>query len=245
MHPINKVLYYFGMKLARTKKAPKEFISNFNMQLNQIKNNPTKGFRIAKRFYYGAGSHPKDHADFECEFASRYIYNLKPKNILDIGSYRLFIIGLLAHYDITTIDIRERYQQLENESILTCDAKELNLEANSFDLVLSLCSLEHFGLGGYGDEFDMEADKRAFSDMIRVLRPGGHLIFTTTMTSSQPTIYFNMYRNYSYEMIAEFCRNLKLVEERFFSSDKLSFVSLSDLNTKEGYDVYCGCWQKE
>lgn len=244
MHPVNKILYYLGAKLVRVKKAPKEFISDYKIHFRILKENPPNGFKVAKNFFCGIGSHPKNHFDHECEFASEHIFKLKPKDILDIGSYRLLIIGLLGHYQVTTIDVRERVTSLLNETVITCDAKKLNLEKDSFDMVLSLCSLEHFGLGGYGDEFDMQADKKAFSEMKRVLRPGGHLIFTTTMTSSKPSIEFNMYKNYSYEMIREFCDGLKCIEEKFYSNDISDFVSLRELCTKAGYDVYFGCWQK-
>ena len=54
--------------------------------------------------------------------------------------------------------------------------KKLDLPDRSFHLVLSLCTLEHLGLGRYGDTLDFEADDKAFREMMRVLKPGGHLI---------------------------------------------------------------------
>jgi ubiquinone/menaquinone biosynthesis C-methylase UbiE len=94
---------------------------------------------------------------------------MDPSNILDIGSYRHFILGLLSHYEVTTLDIRERKSNLVNENIVTCDAKALLFADNSFDSVLSLEALPHFGLCRYGDEFDLDADIKAFNEMIRVL----------------------------------------------------------------------------
>lgn len=73
--------------------------------------------------------------------------------ILDIGSYRDFLLGILTTREVTTIDVRARQTLLKNEKIYTADAKSLPFEDNSFDMVLSLCTLEHVGLGRYGDEF--------------------------------------------------------------------------------------------
>ena len=44
---------------------------------------------------------------------------------------------------------------------------------------------------------------------VRVLKPGGHLIFSTTITRARPAIGFNAHRIYSYEMLREFCAGLR------------------------------------
>ena len=116
------------------------------------------------------------------------IYKSKPANILDIGSYRHFILGLLAHYNVTTVDIRCRKSILENETIVTCDAKALQSSDNYFDAVVSLECLPHLGLLRYGDDFDLDGDIKAFKEMIRVLKPGGLLIFSTAITGGEPSL---------------------------------------------------------
>ncbi len=103
---------------------------------------------------------------------------------------------MLAGYKVTTLDVRPRDSRLENETIVTSDAKKLDIPSDSFDMVVSLCTLEHFGLGRYGDEFDLDGDKKAFNEMIRVLKPGGRLVFSTTVTRSTPSLAFNAHRIY-------------------------------------------------
>ena len=124
-------------------------------------------------------------------------------------------------------------------------SENLNLPDNSFDVVVSLCALEHFGLGRYGDEFDLDADKKAFSEMIRVLKPNGRLIFTTPISRSQPSIAFNAHRIYNYEMLRTLCANLICEEEKVYSNRLGGSCSLEEVTTEpKQWDVYCGCWKK-
>lgn len=246
MHPINEVLSWFGLQLSRTRETPpKEFMANYSQNLKELRENP-KGFKIFRELYYDAGVHPANHVDYECGFAAYHISRLNPKNILDIGSYRHFILGMLSHFQVTTIDVRDRIPISNNEVVVTCDAKNLNLRDNEFDVVISLCALEHFGLGRYGDEFNFDADKEAFKEMIRVVKPDGRLIFTTTITRAPPSIAFNAHRIYSYEMITTFCANLICEDEKFYSRRSGDFCSLEEVTIQPNvWDVYCGCWKKK
>jgi len=188
----------------------------YNRDLAGLKKSPG-GFVIFREPVFERGPHPENFVDYECAFAAFHIGRANPRKILDVGSYRHFILGLLAHFPITTIDVRKRKAISRNETIITGDAKKLNLPDHSFDLVLSLCAMEHFGLGRYGDEIDWSADQKAFAEMVRVLKPGGLLVFTTTITRAQPSIAFNAHRIYRHEMLRSFCAGLTCVEERFYS----------------------------
>jgi len=247
MHPVNEVLSLVGLRLSRASaiiKVPKEFERRYREQLDALRSE-SRGFKVFKEFYYDAGTHPTDYMDFECEFAARHLVKSTPNAVLDIGSYRLFVIGMLAGYKVTTLDIRPRVSSLGNETIVTSDAKKLDIPANTFDMVTSLCAIEHFGLGRYGDEFDIDADRKAFDEMIRVLKPGGMLMFSTTITRSAPSIAFNAHRIYDYAMIRSFCAHLECVEEGFFSNALASACSLDQVVDKPAtWDVYCGCWKK-
>lgn len=247
MHPVNKMLSLIGLRLSRTTgslNVPKDFKCQYNRQLNELRKN-NRGFKVFQAFYYDVGSHPQSYADFECAFAARNLAKKNPKTVLDIGSYRHFVVGLLASYKVTTLDIRKRESSLDNETVLTSDAKQLNIRSDSFDAIVSLCALEHFGLGRYGDGFDPDADEKAFEEMVRVLKPGGILVFTTTITRAAPALAFNAHRIYDYEMIRALCEGLELSEEKFFSHKMGKLCSLEQVsNLPAVWDVYCGCWIK-
>jgi SAM-dependent methyltransferase len=224
---------------------PNAIDSEYEKNLAQLQKEPGD-FYIFEEPLREGGGHPVDFIDFQCAFAAAHLQRLQPVNILDVGSYRHFILGLLAHFPVTTIDVRSRRPLCAHETVLTGDAKNIHLPDQSFDAVLSLCALEHFGLGRYGDEFDLRADQKAFTEMIRVLKPGGRFIFTTTIHRAQPAIAFNAHRIYTYEMIRGFCGGLFCHEEKFYSHRQKGFCALDEVTTDlRWWDVYCGCWEKK
>jgi len=255
MHPVNKLLLPFGIQVVREKKhtgridkprsrVPRSFMSDYS-QLYERLQTENKGFLILKDFYYEAGEHPTDDETVQCEFASSILYRLQPATILDVGSYRKYVIGLLAHTLVTTLDVRERQPCSAAETVLTSDAKKIALTDNQFDAVVALCAIEHFGLGRYGDEFDLEADRKAMSEMKRLLKPGGRLIFTTHITQGSPAIAFNAHRIYSHEMIRKFCEGLVCEEERFYDRQNREYCSLDRISSEPGsYSIYFGSWRK-
>ncbi|MCU0848584.1 MAG: class I SAM-dependent methyltransferase [Spirochaetes bacterium] len=203
-------------------------------------------FEVNPEPRYDTGDHPAGFVDAECEFAARHIRNKSPERILDVGSYRGFIIGMLAGYGVTTLDVRGRKSSLENETVITCDAKSIPVPDGSFDAVVSLCALEHFGLGRYGDEFDPDGDVKSFREMIRVLRPGGILVFTTTITAMAPSISFNAHRIYDRPALHSYCAGLAPLEEKYYSLLRKSFCDFDGVTKHpRAWDVYMGCWEKK
>ncbi len=164
MHLANKVLSLFGLRLSRVAKPlkmednkEKEFRDKYDHYYKLAENNE-RGFKINKAYRYQVGSHPFSIQDLQFQLVAYHLYKSKPEKILDIGSYRHFILGLLAHYNVTTVDVRSRKSILENEKIVNCNAKALQFSDNSFDAVLTLECLPHLGLLRYGDDFDLDAD---------------------------------------------------------------------------------------
>ena len=225
--------------------SPKPNEGSYKKNLARLKKDPG-GFYIFEEPLDEGGGHPANFVDYECAFAADHIRQFHPGKILDVGSYRHFILGLLANFPVTTLDVRSRRPIGANETILTGDAKKINLPDHSFDVVLSLCALEHFGLGRYGDEFDLDADQKAFAEMIRVLKPGGRIIFTTTIHRTQPSVAFNAHRIYTYEMLQTFCNDLICWEEKFYSHRQKGFCPLEEVTTDlKWWVVFCGCWEKK
>jgi hypothetical protein len=111
--------------------------------------------------------------------------------------------------------------------------------------VTSLSSIEHFGLGRYGDAFDLEGDRKAMEEMRRCLKAGGILVLSTTLTRGKPVLAFNAHRIYSLEMIRSLCLNLAAAREAYFSHRLARFCEFDEISDESGvWDVYCGCWRK-
>jgi SAM-dependent methyltransferase len=244
MHPVNKLLASFGVGVHRIKRLPDEFVQNYEANLSALQA-ANSGFQVIREMACDIGEHPASYKEYECGFASTCLSEHKPRKVLDVGSYRDFVLGVAAAHDVTTFDVRPGPKICANETVIAGDARGLSFADGEFDAVISLSSIEHFGLGRYGDAFDLQGDRKGLKEMARVLKPGGVLIFSTTLTTGRPCLVFNLHRIYNRDMLHAFCRPLVCRREAFFSHRYGSFCELSEVSSKPGlWDVYCGCWQK-
>ena len=102
-------------------------------------------------------------------------------------------------------------------------------------------TVEHIGLGRYGDPIDPDGDIKAITELKRVLAPGGSLLFVVPI-GKQPKIMFNAHRIYTIEMIQKLFTDFTLKEFAYIperQGDMQINPNLSSLNVGE-YD--CGCW---
>lgn len=208
-----------------------------------------RGFTVIPEFRNESFNHPIKNINLECEFASELIYRHDPCRILDVGSYRLWLIGVMSSRQVVTVDVRPRRSELSNENIIIADiAHDVLDRTNLFDMVVSLSTIEHVGLGRYADKFDPEGDLKAVDNMLKALRPGGHFIFTVPVTAGTPCVVHNSHRIYCVDMIRENLKNLDLIEERFIKmeSGNFHFCLESELVREIGkLDIYCGCYRKK
>lgn len=181
-------------------------------------------------------------------YASNRLSILNPEEVYDVGSHRNWLLGVGAGRRLHTLDVRPSPLQLKNETFHLGRAEELPYPDRSIDCMTSLCSLEHFGLGSYGDAFDPNGDRIALAEMKRVLKPGGHYIFTTLMTGGKTFVVFNTRRVYSLETIHSMLNDeLECVDESYFSVRRRTLVERSDLICSMGrydFDIYLGDWRK-
>jgi len=229
-------------------RAKEEFKKEFTRRLSQLLRNPPNGFNVlSSKAYEDFGEHPHDFTIWECGYAAEALnkFTTPGQTVLDVGSYLPFVLGLSAFYDVTSLDVRCR-PQFGREKCVVCDARSLDLPSDSFDVVVSLCTVEHFGLGRYGDPFDPEGDVKGFAEMARVLKPGGVMIWTTAVGPKSVIIY-NANRVYTYQMLMQrFNWGATIEDEKFFSLEKNKYCPLDEciVTTTCGFDVYCAVWRK-
>jgi SAM-dependent methyltransferase len=143
------------------------------------------------------------------------------------------------------LDVRPRAALLPNEKVVTADARDPRLPPNSFDLVLCLSTLEHFGLGRYGDAIDFHADRAAFAGLAGLVRPGGHFVYSTSITRFAPSIVFNAHRIYTREVLRSYAAELRSIEERYYSNRLRRWCAFEEITTQpKRWDVICACCQK-
>ncbi|HJK33521.1 MAG TPA: DUF268 domain-containing protein [Methanocorpusculum sp.] len=145
-------------------------------------------------------------------WASQKIYQNNPDKHYDIGS-RIdgFIAHLLTFREVTMIDIRPLSLSLPNLNFIQANATSLeNIKDNSVESLSSLCALEHFGLGRYGDPIDPDGCFKAFSAIERVMKPGG--IVYISVPIGKERLMYNAHRIFYPSTVVNSFPQMKLIE---------------------------------
>ena len=103
-------------------------------------------------------------------------YPVRQKDVLVVGSVSPWVEAIALSRgarSVTTVD----YMLPESQSprIQLVPMQQLRERPAAFDIVLSFSSVEHDGLGRYGDPIDPTGDIAAVGEFAMLLRPGGTL----------------------------------------------------------------------
>lgn len=86
-------------------------------------------------------------------------YDVKNKKVAVIGSENPWIEAIVYNYgcrDIVTVEYNTPYIEHDNFKVISYD--EFKNSDYKFDMILSYSSIEHSGLGRYGDDIDPNGD---------------------------------------------------------------------------------------
>lgn len=171
----------------------------------------------------------------------RILYN-KPDIHTDISSILYFSGMLSAIIPVDFYDYRPAKIKLSNMSSNHADLTKLHFDTGSLKSVSCMHTLEHIGLGRYGDPINPEGDLIAAKELQRVVATNGLLYFVTP--TGNPKIEYNAHRIYSYEMVLKMFADMDLVEFSLIPDNALEVgmienASKSDAD-KQNYG--CGCY---
>lgn len=146
-------------------------------------------------------------------WAARKIYKESPEIHYDIGS-RVdgFVAHLLTFRDhVNLIDIRPLDREVDGLEFTCADATNLDgFEDNSIESLSALCSLEHFGLGRYGDEIDPDACYKCFKAIGRKVKEGGNVYLSVPVGKEH--LEFNAHRIFYASTIVDAFPEFRLEE---------------------------------
>ena len=161
-----------------------------------------------------------DEATSVTEFDRHYVYHpawairilrqTQPEEHTDISSILSFATSLSAFIPVKFYDYRPAKLSLSNLTCEHADLKNLSFADNSVRSLSCMHTVEHVGLGRYGDVLDYDGDLVAMQELQRVLAVGGDLLFVVPV--GKPRILFNAHRIYSYSQIIAAFGALRLVE---------------------------------
>ncbi len=111
-----------------------------------------------------------------------------PARVLDIGPLESLVALQLASmgYESTALDVRPYQYAHPNLTTVVASILDWPGDGRPFDAVVLLSTLEHIGVGVYGQlEGSSDADARAMARVREMLRAGGTLVFTTPFGRSR------------------------------------------------------------
>ena len=179
---------------------------------------------------------PKDYPNASLQFVEVFnkFVNLSGKNSLVLGSISPWVECLLLHFNaksVTTLDYITPDCDYKINTI-SMDDYIIKKEKTKYDVIISFSSLEHDGLGRYGDPINPNGDIDACIEAYDMLNNGGYFICGIPIGAG--VVYGNYHRIY----------NKKRVAKLFSLFDE--FIGSVNYQTLDNSLNYVGCdWQNQ
>lgn len=148
--------------------------------------------------------------------------DLQRGRVLEVGccysylSHKLISLG----FDVYGVDTSPFPQRSPKLKFYQADVRRMPFPDNFFDRIVVVSTLEHIGLGYFGDPSYEDGDFAAIKELRRVLKDDGKLLVTLPIARKQAL--FESLRVYDED-------RLRRVTKGFLISDKVYFVRKSDL----------------
>ena len=183
------------------------------------------------------------HYIYHPAWAARVVRQINPAVHIDISSTLHFCTQLSAFIPVRFYDYRPALLDLDNLQSEKADLTNLFFESNSIESLSCMHTVEHIGLGRYGDPIEPGGDLKAMNELKRVVKPGGSLLFVVPVGKAR--IIFNAHRIYSASAIVSAFDGLEL-ENFSLVTDDARFLRNADPKDADSQKYGCGCfWFKK
>jgi SAM-dependent methyltransferase len=183
------------------------------------------------------------HYVYHPAWAARVVKKINPAVHIDISSTLHFCTQLSAFIPVRFYDYRPALLSLDNLSSEKADLTSLFFDSDSIESLSCMHTVEHIGLGRYGDPIDPSGDLKAIEELKRVVKPGGSLLFVVPV--GQARIIFNAHRIYDARAIEKIFTGFRL-EDFSLVTDDSAFLQDVTLAEADRQKYGCGCfWFKK
>lgn len=175
---------------------------------------------------------------------ARRIFELAPEKHIDVGS-RVdgFVANVASFREIEVFDIRPMDTAIPGVTFRQADLMQLDEKFVGYaDSLSCLHTIEHFGLGRYGDPIDFDGFDKGLKNLKRILKPGGRFHFSTPM--GEQRIEFNAHRIFSARFLIDYFSPDYHIENFSYISDKSAVhvnVPLDDPGIENNFGCRYGC----
>lgn len=182
------------------------------------------------------------HYIYHAAWAARIIAQTRPAEHTDISSLLHFCTIVSAFVPVRFYDYRPADLQLSDLTSQHADLTALPFASGSISSLSCMHTVEHIGLGRYGDPLDPGGDLKAIGELKRVLAPGGSLLFVVPV--GRPKVMFNGHRIYSYAQIVSAFSELELAQFALIPDNPALGGLLEDAAPElvEAQSYGCGCF---
>lgn len=179
------------------------------------------------------------HYTYHPAWAARILAQNKPPKHVDISSTLNFCTLVSAFIPIDFYDYRPAQIILEGLKSAHADLTKLHFADNSIESLSCMHTLEHVGLGRYGDPIDYDGDLKAIEELKRVLAINGDLL--VVVPTGKPKIAYNAHRIYSYEQVISYFEPLQLVEFSLVPDNFENIGFIKNATKKQADEQHWGC----
>lgn len=173
----------------------------------------------------------------EYSFAHVNIAGSTKARILDVGCCGSKLPVELAKkgYKVYGIDVGSHPDQ-GAFTFIQGDITQMPFDDEFFDVVMTISTIEHVGLGRYGDPIIPDGDKEAMNEIERVLKPRGQMIMT--IPCGQDTICYSktnipLSRVYSPESLVQLLSGFQIMECSYIVKRKRVWLPASMREAEE------------
>lgn len=183
------------------------------------------------------------HYVYHPAWAARILAKTKPEFHIDISSTLHFSSIVSAFIPIHFYDYRPAKLELTGLTSERADLLSLPFKDASINSISCMHTVEHVGLGRYGDPLDPNGDIKAIEELERVTSRGGDVLFVVPV--GKPKILFNAHRIYSYSQIIEyFGENFELRDFFLIPDNAVTHGVIYNATEKDvdAQNYGCGCF---
>jgi SAM-dependent methyltransferase len=171
---------------------------------------------------------------FQDQLVARWIHSSATSRHIDVGSRLDGFIGSLSVFrEVEVIDIRSQPESVHNVKFHQLDLMQELPDpwVGCTDSLSCLHTIEHFGLGRYGDAIDPDGHVKGLAQLKRMVAPGGRLYLSTPIGPQR--VEFNAHRIFAAETLLNwFCDGWEIEKFAFIDDANRTHENI-DLKTAD------------
>lgn len=246
--PFVRAGYWLVMEIVKKRAFEKKYVEYEKILDEHQKKTGRTRFTMRRKDIWASLHDQQDtisiepHYTYHPPWAARVLARTKPSRHVDISSATWFVTIVSAFIPIDYYEWRQPDLHLSGLNCGHADLTALPFKDNSLESVSCMHTIEHVGLGRYGDPTDPDGDIKAINELKRVTAPDGSLLIVVPI-ANEAKIQFNTQRLYSYKLIMDEFEGFKLEEFAIILADATGMLFDDEARERLKNEPYsCGCF---